>query len=119
MNVRNFVVLLLLALLLSACAKPVPPDKAEYVGEWRDKSMVLLITQDGSVRYKRVKDGVSTSIEAPLKRFDGDNFVVGVGPMSTVFTVSKPPYHDGRSWKMVVDGVELTRTSRKPGSSEA
>lgn len=119
MNFRYTVVFLLLALMLSACGKPVPPDKAEYVGEWQGKSMALRITQDGSVRYKRVKDGVSTSIEAPLKRFDGDNFVVGIGPMSTVFTVSKPPYHDGRGWKMIVDGVELTRTSRTPGGSEA
>ena len=45
--------------------------------------------------------------------------MVGIGPMSTMFTVSKPPYHDGRDWKMVVDGVELTRTSRGPGRSEA
>jgi hypothetical protein len=119
MNLRNIFVLLLLALWLPACAKPVPPDKAEYVGEWREKSMVLLITQDGSVRYKRLKGGVSTSIEAPLKGFDGDNFEVGVGPMSTVFTVSRPPYHDGRDWKMVVDGVELTRTSRKAGRVDA
>lgn len=109
----------LLALGLAACAEPVPPDRAEYVGEWQGNSMVLLITQDGSVRYKRLKGGVSTSIEAPLKRFDGDNFVVGIGPMSTVFTVSKPPYRDGRDWKMVVDGVELVRTSRRPGRSEA
>lgn len=119
MNLKNILLLLLLALGLAACAKPVPSDKAEYVGEWQGKSMVLRITQDGSVRYKRVKGGVSTSIEAPLKRFDGDDFVVGVGPMSTTFTVSKPPYHDGRAWKMVVDGVELIRTSRGPGRSEA
>lgn len=119
MNLRNILLVLLLALGLGACAQPVPSDKAEYVGEWQGKSMVLLITQDGSVRYKRVKGGGSTSIEAPLKRFDGDNFVVGIGPMSTVFTVSKPPYRDGGEWKMVVDGVELTRMSRGPGRSEA
>jgi hypothetical protein len=119
MNVRNTIVLLLLAVWLTACAKPVPSDKAEYVGEWQEKSMYLLITQDGSVRYKRLKGGVSTSIEAPLKRFDGDNFVVGIGLISTMFTVSKPPYHDGTDWKMVVDGVELIRTSRAPGRSDA
>ena len=55
MNFRNTIVLLLLALMLSACAKPVPPDRAEYVGEWQEKSMYLLITQDGSVRYKRAQ----------------------------------------------------------------
>jgi len=119
MHFRDKAVLLLLALLLPACGSPVPSVKAEYVGEWQEKSMYLLITQDGSVRYKRLKGGASTSIEAPLRRFDGDNFEVGYGPLSTTFIVSKPPYRDGNAWKMVVDGVELTRTSRQPGNSEA
>ena len=74
--------------------------------------MYLLITQDGSVRYKRLKAGATTSIEGPLKGFDGDDFVVGIGPISTTFGVSRPPYRDGGSWKMVVDGLELTRPAR-------
>lgn len=74
--------------------------------------MYLLITQDGSVRYKRLKGGVSTSVEGPLKGFDGDNFEAGVGPLATTFVVSKPPYQDGDEWKMVVDDVELTRTAQ-------
>ncbi len=101
----------LLALALAGCGKPVPAEKSAYVGEWQEKTMYLLITQDGSVRYKRLKGGGSTSVEGPLKRFDGDNFEVGVGPMSTMFVVSKPPHQDGKSWKMVVDGVELTRSA--------
>jgi hypothetical protein len=98
------------ALLLTACGKPVPPEKSAYVGEWQEKTMYLLITQDGSVRYKRLKGGASTSIEGPLKGFTGDNFDVGIGPMSTTFLVSRPPYQEKGQWKMVVDGVELTRT---------
>ena len=101
---------LLLAFCFVGCGKPVPVEKTAYVGEWQDKTMYLLITQDGSVRYKRLKAGVTTSIEGPLKGFDGDNFEVGIGPMSTTFIVSKPPYQDGAQWKMVVDDVELTRT---------
>jgi hypothetical protein len=31
--------------------------------------------------------------------------------MATTFVVSKPPYQDGDHWKMVVDGVELTKAS--------
>jgi hypothetical protein len=31
--------------------------------------------------------------------------------MSTRFVVSKPPYQEGDSWKMVVDQVELTKTA--------
>jgi hypothetical protein len=30
--------------------------------------------------------------------------------MATTFVVSKPPYQDGAQWKMVVDGLELTKT---------
>lgn len=103
--------LLLVLLTLSGCGKPVPADKSAYVGEWQEKTMYLLITQDGSVRYKRLKSGASTSVEGPLKGFIGHDFEVGVGPMATTFVVSRPPYQDGETWKMVVDDVELRRTA--------
>jgi hypothetical protein len=32
--------------------------------------------------------------------------------MNTTFVVSKPPYQQGQTWRMVVDGVELTRTGQ-------
>jgi hypothetical protein len=106
----TFSVVFGLALMLAACGKPVPQEKIAYVGEWRAKTMYLLIAQDGSVQYKRVKDGITTTVNAPLKDFHGQNFEVGIGPMSTNFEVSKPPYQEGGHWKMVVDGMELTRT---------
>lgn len=101
----------LLALTLSGCGNPVPPEKASYVGEWQEKAMYLVITQDGSVSYKRLKGGVTTTVNGPLKGFNGNNFEVGIGPMSTTFVVSKPPYQEEGGWKMVVDGVVLTRTA--------
>jgi hypothetical protein len=104
-------VMLLAALLLVACANPVPPDKTAYVGEWRAPDMSLLITQDGTVVYWRKKGGSTTSIDAPLKRFEGDNFVVGIGLWTTTFVVSKPPHQEAGRWKMTVDGVELTRVT--------
>lgn len=105
--------LIALALLVSlaGCGKPVPQEKSAYVGEWQEKTMYLLITQDGSVRYKRLKAGGTTSVEGPLKGFIGNNFEVGIGPMTTTFVVSKPPYQDGGKWKMVVDEVELVKTA--------
>jgi hypothetical protein len=99
------------ALLLAACANPVPPEKSAYVGQWNAPGMSLLITQDGSVDYKRVKGGVNTSITAPLKKFEGDNFIVGVGLWTTTFVVSKPPSEAAGRWKMTVDGVELIRAA--------
>ena len=99
------VILVPALLILSACGQPVSEDKAAYVGEWRAQTMGLLLTQDGSVAYKRLKGGVTTSLNGPLRRFEGDNFVVGVPLIATTFEVSKPPYQDAGQWKMVVDGV--------------
>lgn len=108
--IRGFAVLALAA-ALAACGKPVPPDKAAYVGEWKRPTMYLLITQDGAVRYKRLKGGGSTSITGPLQGFGGDNFEVGLGPIRSTFVVTRPPREANGRWTMVVDGVELTRTS--------
>jgi hypothetical protein len=107
-NVRWLV--LGLVALLAGCGKPVPPEKAAYVGEWQSASMALVITQDGKVAYKRVKGSSTTSVNGPIQKFEGNNFVVGIPYLTTTFEVSKPPFQqqDGR-WKMVVDGVELTR----------
>ena len=109
MNIRTLLLSTVLLSTLVGCGKPVPQEKSAYVGEWQEKTMYLLITQDGSVRYKRLKGGASTSVEGPLKGFVGDNFEVGIGPMATTFVVSKPPYQDGEKWKMVVDDVELLK----------
>jgi len=103
------VVLIPALLILSAWGQPVPEDKAAYVGEWRAQTMSLTLMQDGRVLYKRVKGSATTSIDGPLRRFEGDNFVVGIPFVSTTFEVSKPPYQEAGAWKMVVDGVELTR----------
>jgi hypothetical protein len=73
------------------------------------QTMSLKVTQDGRVLYKHVKGNATTSIDAPLRTFEGDNFIVGIPFVSTTFEVSKPPYREAGTWKMVVDGVELTR----------
>lgn len=96
-------------LLLAGCAKPLPPERVAYAGQWRSPTMSLLITESGNVNYKRVDGGMSKSVNGPLQAFEGDNFVVGVGPVKTTFVVSMPPHEDGGAWKMTVDGVELTR----------
>ena len=101
----------LLAALLTACGQPVPPDKAAYVGQWKSERMTLRISAEGRVDYRRVEGASSTKISAPIQRFDGPHFDVGVGPITTRFTVSSPPEDDGEgTLRMTVDGVRLTRT---------
>ena len=107
---RSFILTLLALLALAGCAKPLPPERSGYVGEWQSDSMALLITQDGRVAYKRlVGPNGSKSVSGPIQSFEGNNFVVGIGPVKTKFVVSVPPHEDQGEWKMTVDGVELTR----------
>lgn len=110
MHWQTLLALVSTTLLLTACGKAVPPEKMAFVGDWRGPAMTLSITQDGQVAYERHKGGVNTSINAPLKGFSGDNFEVGLGPISTVFVVNVPPHQSRDKWYMTVDGVELTRT---------
>ena len=107
--IKHIFALIITVLFLMSCATPVPPDKKDYVGEWRSKDMYLLILQDGSVKYERLKGGATTKVTGPLKEFQGDNFVVGIAFIETTFVVSKPPFQENGVWKMIVDGVELTK----------
>lgn len=100
------------ATLLVACGEPVPAAKTAYVGEWQASTMRLSITQDGTVRYKRANDNVTTEVNGPLQGFKGDNFDVGIGPMRTTFVVTVPPHQVGTTVKMVVDGVELSKVAQ-------
>lgn len=103
-------VLLPLLLMLSACAQPLPPERAAYVGTWRNGDTSLTITAGGRVAYFVSRDnGFHKKIQAPLQRFEGNDFVVGVGPFATTFVVSAPPQARPRGWTMTVDGVELHR----------
>lgn len=104
------VLIIIAAVLIYGCGIQVPADKAEYVGEWQSREMYLLITQDGSVKYQRIKGGVTKSVSGPIRAFEGNNFIVGVPMITTTFVVSEPPHLSNSQWKMTVDGVTLLRT---------
>lgn len=96
-------------LFLSACSEPLPDDRLSYAGEWMSKEMYLLILPDGTVSYKRLKGGGSTEVNGPLKEFQGDDFIVGIGFLTTTFDVTEPPSIENDQWVMTVDGVKLTK----------
>lgn len=107
-TIRGFLVATLL-ILIAACSKPVPPAQKDYIGLWEANEMRLLITADGTLDYKRVQGGGSTSINAPIQEFTSTGFTAGLGPLKTEFKVTQPPHAVEGVWKMTVDGVELTR----------
>jgi hypothetical protein len=107
-------------LLLAACLVvsqpsfadplPVPANKSTYVGDWRGDKTRLQIHQNGQVEYNIDRPGKKVNVNIELISFNGDSFDAGWGIVRSTFVVSKPPYRDHGKWKMVVDGVELTRT---------
>ncbi|HSX62748.1 MAG TPA: hypothetical protein VLF18_21405 [Tahibacter sp.] len=98
-------------LLLAGCSTPLPPERAAYAGVWRNGATMLAISPQGRVIYRVERgNGFRKSIEAPIQRFEGDNVVIGLGPISTTFVVSALPKQQPEGhWTMTVDGVELTR----------
>ncbi len=105
----RFLMICFIMFLISACSEPLPEDKLSYVGEWQSKEMGLIILQDGTVAYKRLKGGGSTSVNGPIKEFNGNDFKVGILFLTTTFKVSEPPHEINGLWQMVVDGVRLTK----------
>jgi hypothetical protein len=107
-------IFLLASSLLAAPAvlaepKPVPAEKMAYVGEWVGKDMRLNIAKNGQIEYQARKPNRKVDLSIELVRFEGSNFDAGYGIITTTFVVSKPPHKVGDKWKMVVDGVELSK----------
>jgi hypothetical protein len=113
-KLRTFLTAGVLGVLLVACAKPLPAERAAYAGVWRGGPMVLVIQREGRVSYRRKEANRSTSVNAPIKEFTGDDFIVGVGFMNTQFVVSSAPHEERGVWQMTVDGVVVTRTTEDP-----
>ena len=102
-------ILILAMLAVTACGKPLPADKANYAGEWRSAEMRLVITTGGRVDYERQATGGSKSVKAPIQKFEGNDFIAGLGPIHTRFVVLRPPTLINGVWTMTVDGVELKK----------
>ncbi len=105
----NKTLLIILLLLLTGCSKPLPENRIHYAGYWTSKNMVLVIHTDGTVDYQRIQDRTTTTVNGPLAEFAGDDFVVGIGFLTTTFKVSEPPSQIDGVWQMTVDGVRLTK----------
>ena len=115
----RYALCLLVVLFLAACSgQPLPSDRLNYAGQWESDTILLVITPNGEVHYRRQEGNNTVNIDAPIKEFQGDNFIVGIGPFTTTFVVSKPPSLVDGKYRMTVDGRELVRT-RGFGDREA
>lgn len=110
-TITNTFLIITLTLLVACGLKGVgiPEDKKNYVGTWRNETIELKISEGGRVDYKKSKDGLSSSVNGPIQKYEGNNFVVGALGINTTFVVSEAPKEIDGVWKMTVDGNELAR----------
>lgn len=112
MKLKNLALSGLLAISLVGCAKPLPAEKVAYAGTWTsaDSRVNITITPEGRVEYSNKQPGKSSSVSAPIKSFNGDNFDAGIGPLTTAFKVNQPPKQDQQgNWFMIIDGHTLAK----------
>lgn len=101
---------LLLAFLFSCTGLgKLPKGKENYEGLWASDEVSLQIQQGGQVNYERNSGSMKTTVNGPIQSFNGNSFSVGALGITTEFVVSKPPHEENGTWKMTVDGNELTR----------
>ncbi len=111
-NLIRFFAFICIVTLASCGIKgiPVPADKQDYVGVWKSSEIDLSISKGGRVKYEKHSGSMNKSLSAPIQKFEGNNFVVGALGINTTFVVSETPHQDSTgTWKMTVDGVELTK----------
>jgi hypothetical protein len=99
--------LVLLSFLILACSglAPAPPPSGDYVGTWTNGGVTLIIQPTGTVNYSSEGGTTSTSYDGPVSDWSNQrmDFLIGGA------TIDVAPHDDGGTWKMTVDGVELTR----------
>lgn len=105
-----FTILIFLFTVCSCGTKEMPADKQEYIGVWTSDKISLIITKGCRVEYKKqLSDVSSKSVNGPIQKFEGNNFVVGALGIKTTFIVTEPPHIEAGVMKMTVDGEELIK----------
>ena len=105
------------AMLASGCTRVNlrGPGGHVSVDAGRGGARVSVGGPGGSVRVNAGRGGANVSINGPITEFEGNDFYVGIFWFETKFKVSAPPREVDGEWKMVVDGVLLTRVENPQG----
>ena len=83
------------------------------MGGWHGEDLYLEIVQEGTVEYKDERDGRLRISGIPFQEFHDEGFDIGVGVLSMTVAVDEPPFEEAGQWRMMVDGVPLTKVDRE------
>lgn len=105
-------ILLILTYITSCGLKGsgIPEDKKDYIGTWTNDKVSLTISESGRVDYKKQSSAAtSTSVNGPIQKFEGNNFIVGALGINTTFVVTSLPHQEAGVIKMTIDDEELVK----------
>ncbi|MCB9681567.1 MAG: hypothetical protein H6733_08870 [Alphaproteobacteria bacterium] len=89
--------------------QPVPPPGPEWVGHWEGPGLRIDIDPTGQVRIEDTTDG-ATTLSAPARSWEGDKLVLNA-LIDIDYAIDERPYERDGTWRMVIDGVPLQRTT--------
>ena len=73
---RSYIIRYLIVFLIAliGCSRLIiPEEKKQYIGDWQNSTVRVLITEDGYLHYIK-QEGMKTTIDAPLTGFDEEGF---------------------------------------------
>ena len=108
----RFIFLIISIFLISACSGELPLEKQDFVGLWKNNSISLLITAEGSIHYEK-KGGTNVTVSAPIKKFTDDKMVVGIWFITTDFKIDQSPTQENGTWFIIVDGNKLFKANER------
>ena len=106
---RFLFVILLLSML--SCKKSNINDHPNFVGNWRasqnDATYDLVVKQNGSAVYEKIKGNTTTSANGRLIVKDDDKVKIGIVNFSLNEYPNQP--NDTANWTMTMDDVKYFR----------
>lgn len=105
---KLFIPIILSTFLFTSCSLmgiPIPEDKQDFIGTWKDDEVHLTISPTGQLEYKDPK----LSLDAPIKEFTDEHIIAGVWFLEKTFRIDNAPYQKNGVWKMKINGIELTK----------
>ena len=107
---KKILLILVSMLVFFWCSGEMPDSKKEYIWNWESNISKMKIYENWYLEYNKVSWSTNVSINAPIKKFEDDKFIVGILFLTTDFVINTPPYTEWAYWKMKIDNIEYQKS---------
>lgn len=91
--------------------QPVEPPSEEWVGQWTGSEFSLTISPNGEVTVNDRRGSAESVYNLPATLWEDDQVVLGANVLTKILSIDEPPYEADGEWRMVVEGVPMTRSA--------